>query len=57
MAITSQVKSTPAFGEVVITQWQKAGLLKPSVVKPVLTTVGKRLMLRRLGWLGPRGRA
>jgi len=51
MAITSQLKSTPAIGEVVITEWQRAGLLKASVVKPVLTTVEKRLMLRQLGKL------
>lgn len=42
MAITSQVKISPAIGEVAVAEWQKAGLLKPSVIKPVLTTVEKR---------------
>ena len=41
MAVTSQSKPTLAFGEVRVAEWQKAGLLKPSVIKPVLTTVEK----------------
>lgn len=40
-----------AFGEVMITDWQKAGLLKPSVIKPVMTTVERRLIIRQLGQL------
>jgi mRNA interferase MazF len=51
MAVTSQVRSPVAFGEMVIDHWQKAGLLKPGVVKPVMTTVEKRLVLRKLGEL------
>lgn len=51
MAVTSQVRPVTAFGEVVISGWQKAGLLKPSVVKPVMTTVERRLVLRQLGRL------
>ncbi|HEX8163794.1 MAG TPA: type II toxin-antitoxin system PemK/MazF family toxin [Pyrinomonadaceae bacterium] len=39
MTITSQIRSTPDFGEVAVGEWQKAGLLKASVIKPVLTTV------------------
>ena len=31
--------------------WQKAGLLKPSVVKPVMTTAERRLIIRQLGRL------
>jgi mRNA-degrading endonuclease toxin of MazEF toxin-antitoxin module len=34
MAVTSQVRSTPLYGEIVITEWRKAGLVKPSVIKP-----------------------
>jgi hypothetical protein len=37
MAITSQMRASATFGEVVIDDWQAAGLLKPSVVKPVIT--------------------
>jgi mRNA interferase MazF len=44
MAITSQRKSLMSFGEVEIVEWAKAGLLKPSVVKPIVTTVEKKLL-------------
>jgi mRNA interferase MazF len=57
MAITSQVRTTPGFGEAVVTEWQKAGLLKASVIKPVLTTVERRLLLRQLGQLAQTDRA
>ena len=36
MAITSQVKPTPSFGEVLVTDWKKAGLIKPGVIKPII---------------------
>jgi mRNA interferase MazF len=51
MAITSQIRSRPAFGEVTVAEWKKAGLIAPSDVKPVLTTIEKRLVLKRLGQL------
>lgn len=51
MAITSQSKPTLAFGEVRVAEWQKAGLLKPSVIKPVLTTVEKGLIVKKIGRL------
>lgn len=51
MAITSQVKTSRAVAEVIVTEWQKAGLLKASVIKPILTTIEKRLVLRHLGRL------
>ncbi|MDT4895866.1 MAG: mRNA interferase MazF [Acidobacteriota bacterium] len=51
MAITSQVRTAPVVGEVTVTDWQKAGLLKASVIKPVVTTIEKRLVLRLLGQL------
>lgn len=34
-----------------IKDWQAAGLLKPSVIKPVITTIEASLVLRRLGQL------
>ena len=52
MAVTSQVRKSSAFGEVPVTEWKEAGLLKPSVIKPVFTTIEKRLILRELGRLG-----
>lgn len=41
----------PALGEVIVQNWQKAGLLKPSMIKPVITTIERSLALRRLGSL------
>lgn len=57
MAITSQFKAMTAVGEIVVAEWQKAGLLKASVIKPVLATVEKRLVLRQLGHLEQADRA
>lgn len=51
IAITSQTNPVTNFGEVTIANWQAAGLLKPSVVKPVLTTIEQRLVIRKLGQL------
>ncbi|CAN5549791.1 type II toxin-antitoxin system PemK/MazF family toxin [soil metagenome] len=49
MAITSQIRKSLKIDEVEIVEWQKAGLLKPSVIKPVFTTIEKSLILRQLG--------
>lgn len=57
MAITSQVRSTPAFGESALRDWQAAGLLKPSVVKPLLATLEQRLVRKTLGRLTETDRA
>jgi mRNA interferase MazF len=35
-----------------VVDWQGAGLLKPSVFKPVLMTVEPHLIVRKLGRLG-----
>jgi mRNA interferase MazF len=51
MAITSRPGPRVAFGEASITEWKKAGLLKPGIVKPIVTTVEKKLVLKRLGRL------
>lgn len=51
MPITSQVRSATAFGEVLVQDWKAAGLLKPGVVKPVITTIERSLVLRKLGRL------
>jgi len=52
MAITSRVRAAPAFGETPVRDWQAAGLLKPSVIKPVLATLDQRLVRKALGRLG-----
>jgi len=51
MAVTSQVRASPAVGEAAIVGWQMAGLLKPSVLKPILFTLERGLILRKLGRL------
>ena len=51
MGITSQVSSSPKVFDIVITDWRSAGLLKASMIKPVITTIEKRLILKKLGRL------
>lgn len=52
MAVTSQARPAGAIGEVHVKDWKGAGLIKPSVVKPVITTIEHTLVIRRLGQLG-----
>ena len=51
MAITSQVRTPLGFGEAMVSDWQAAGLLKSSVLKPVFTTIEQGLVIRVLGQL------
>lgn len=51
MAITSQVRMPLSFGEAMLTDWQAAGLIKPSVLKPVFTTLEQALVIRAMGAL------
>jgi mRNA interferase MazF len=51
MAITGRVRDPLGFGEVAIAHWQVAGLLKASVVKPVLATFEQASIIRVLGAL------
>lgn len=53
MAVTTQVRIRRAFGDLTITDWRRAGLLAPSAVKPALTTIERRLVLKKLGQLQP----
>ena len=54
MAVTSQIKPSGTFAEVIIQDWQAASLLKPSAIKPVFATVDQTLILKRLGQLSTR---
>ncbi|HEU0215199.1 MAG TPA: type II toxin-antitoxin system PemK/MazF family toxin [Stellaceae bacterium] len=51
MAVTSQLRANRALGEVPVIEWQGAGLLKPSAIKPVFATLEQSLVIRRLGML------
>lgn len=50
LAITSQIDNL-TFGEVLVNNWQEAGLLKPSAFKSVIFTVEKQYVYRTLGKL------
>jgi mRNA interferase MazF len=50
MAITSRTAALPGTsGESAIERWKEAGLLRPSVFKPLLATIEGGLILRKLG--------
>jgi mRNA interferase MazF len=51
LAVTSQLRPSSTLGEVQVGQWQAAGLLKPSVIKPVFATLERALVIRQLGTL------
>ncbi len=52
MAVTTQVRASSSL-EVPVKDWQGAGLLKPSVIKPVFATIERRLVIKKLGSLQP----
>jgi len=49
MAISSRRRADDAFAEPGIHAWQEAGLLKPSVLKPLIATIERSIVRRRLG--------
>jgi mRNA interferase MazF len=51
MAITSQLRPATMMGDTWITDWQAAGLLKPSAIKPVIATLEQSLIIKPLGTL------
>jgi mRNA interferase MazF len=51
MAITSQVRQPLGVAEAPLGDWQAAGLIKPSVLKPVFTTIEQGLVVRTMGKL------
>jgi mRNA interferase MazF len=48
---SSQVRTPLGFGEAMVGDWQGAGLVKESVLKPVFTTIEQGLVLRVMGKL------
>ncbi|MCJ7603172.1 MAG: type II toxin-antitoxin system PemK/MazF family toxin [Desulfobulbaceae bacterium] len=56
MAVTSQMRHLGKTGEAAIEDWQEAGLIKPSLIKPILTTIEKNLVLKKLGRLSKKDR-
>lgn len=51
MAITSQTEKSFGIGECIIKNWQEAVLLKPSSIKPAISTIEQKLILKKLGKL------
>ena len=51
MAITSQVRTPLGYGEAKVDDWQIAGLIKASVLKPIFTTIEQGLVVRVMGHL------
>lgn len=51
MAITSQTRKTIGMGECLLNDWRDAGLLKPSAIKPAISSIEKTLILKKLGRL------
>jgi mRNA interferase MazF len=51
LAVTSQVRTPLSFGEALVADWQAAGLIKPSVFKPLVATIEQALVIRPLGKL------
>jgi mRNA interferase MazF len=57
MAVTSQMSAAAYYGDIAINEWQPAGLLKPSVIKPVVATIEKSLVIKKLGRLKQQDRS
>ncbi len=54
MAITGKIDKVLSIGEYLIEDWQTAGLLKPSAIKPAISTIEQTLVLKRLSRLSPK---
>ena len=51
LALTSQPAVASQFGGTSLSHWKGAGLLKPSVFKPILATIEKSLVIQKMGRL------
>jgi mRNA interferase MazF len=50
MPVTSQIHEA-YYGDTALKDWQQSSLLKPSVIKPIMTTLEKTLVIRKFGEL------
>lgn len=51
MAVTSHKEKISGLDECAIENWKEAGLLKPSYIKTAISTVERKLILKKLGSL------
>ena len=56
MAITSRIRQILAMGEAALHDWQQAGLIKPSVMKPLIMTLEKGKIIQSIGKLSDKDR-
>jgi mRNA interferase MazF len=56
LAVTSQQRPASGVGEVAIRHWKESGLLRPSVFKPLVATLERRRVQRKLGRLADEDR-
>jgi mRNA interferase MazF len=54
LAVTSRIEKGSEIGECPIQDWKDAGLLKPSAIKPAISTITQALVLKKLGSLSAR---
>lgn len=54
--IISKTRETDDPDEYVIEDWKKAGLVIPSLMKPAVSTIERKLVIRKLGSLSSRDR-
>ncbi len=51
MAITSQIRQPLTADEVLLQDWQAAGLVKPSMLKPLIATIEQSRIVKSMGRL------
>ena len=51
LTVTSRTRDRADYGEHSIEDWRAAGLLKPSVIKPLIATIEKSMVRKVLGQL------
>ncbi len=51
MAITSQIRPPFSIGETILQDWHAAGLLKPSMIKPLIATLEQNKIIKTMGQL------
>ncbi len=56
LAITSRIRDPLGYGEAFIQDWQQAGLMKPSIFKPLVFSLETSRILMQLGTLTDRDR-
>jgi len=49
IAVTSKTNTPLTEGELSIIKFREAGLLKPSIIKHLITTIDKNLVIKKLG--------